>query len=267
MGVAANTLAEEYTHSQLDSLFLTAGFPGDPPSGNKVDKCLHWMRLANSTEANPLQLFGELIGEFMETEPRSVEMWTGEVEKDDDKREPMQKVLSKVGLSYAAGGRIVGANVSAPTLALADRLAGGGLEALEIEYKRAYDSIETDPPAAITAACAILESLCKTYLQTEKVDLPNKGSMGPLWKATAKHLGLSPDALEDDDLKRILSGCFSVVDGIGALRTHAGSAHGRSSNQLRSYVVKPRHARLAVHSAHTIAAFVLETWEVRKAGK
>lgn len=69
---------------------------------------------------------------------------------------------------------------------------------------------------------------------------------------------LDPGGVEDQDLQRIISGLFSVVDGIGALRTHAGSAH---SEGRRGYKLEPRHARLAVKSAHTVATFVMETWD------
>jgi hypothetical protein len=90
--------------------------------------------------------------------------------------------------------------------------------------------------------------------------LPNKQTIGPLWTEVAKHLGLSPGQLADDDLKQILSGLFSVVNGIGALRTHEGSAHGHG---VKAYKITARHARLAVHAAHTTAVFILETWTAR----
>jgi hypothetical protein len=51
------------------------------------------------------------------------------------------------------------------------------------------------------------------------------------------------------------------VDGLGALRTHVGSAHGRGR---QAYRTSPRHARLAVHAAHTLTTFVLETWDARR---
>lgn len=265
IGVPATCLAERYTHANLDSLFYTANFPGDPKEGaNKVDKCMDWMRRANMLSVDALALFGNLIGEFMEEDAPPSNSWSTPAKPDKDPRDALNKVLENAGLSYSTGGKIIGSSVSAPTLALGQRLAQGGLETLEIEFKRAYDTVVTDPPAAVTAACAILESLCKTYLDAEGQGQPSKASIGPLWKATTKHLGLSPEALEDDDLKRILSGCFSIVDGIGALRTHAGSAHGRSGRQQKTYKVQPRHARLAVHSAHTLAGFVLETWDSRK---
>lgn len=59
----------------------------------------------------------------------------------------------------------------------------------------------------------------------------------------------------------ILGGLGAVVDGIGALRTHAGSAHGRGR---RAYRVEARHARLAVHAAHTLVVFGIETWAARR---
>lgn len=136
------------------------------------------------------------------------------------------------------------------------------MKAIEIEYERAYKSIESDPPAALTAACAILESVCKCYLEDEGLTLPNKQVLGTLWPEVANQLGLSPKSVADDDLKRILQGLFSIGDGVAALRTHQGSAHGKS--EAKSYKLEPRHARLAVHAAHTMAMFVLETWEARR---
>ncbi|MXX23386.1 MAG: abortive infection family protein [Rhodospirillales bacterium] len=61
----------------------------------------------------------------------------------------------------------------------------------------------------------------------------------------------------------MLSGLASVVDGVGSLRTHIGSAHGRGR---KSYSVHARRARLAVHASHTLVAFVLETWGQRRRG-
>jgi len=267
IGVAAKALAETYTHSSLDSLFLAAGFPGDPPPGNKVDKSLHWLRLANAQCADPLTMFGALIAEFMETEPAShYNSWTQETETDPDPRAPVILALSKKGLSYAAPGIIVGSKLAVPTKSLGERLAKEGIEALDIEYRRAYDAIEADPAAAVTAASSILESLFKTYLESSGIDLPVKQTLSTLWSETSKSLGLQPGQMADDDLKRILSGIYSVVDGVGALRTHEGSAHGRSDQHRRAYRILPRHARLAVHSAHTIALFVLETWDARRGG-
>jgi hypothetical protein len=143
---------------------------------------------------------------------------------------------------------------------LSELLQQDGLAAVELEYQRAYSTIASDPGAAITAASAILEAVCKHYLQKKSIALPNKQTLAPLWTEVAKQLGLSPGQVTDDDLKRILSGLFSIADGVAALRTHEGSAHGHAS---KPYRIESRHARLAVHAAHTMAVFVLETWDER----
>ncbi|WP_268594539.1 abortive infection family protein, partial [Escherichia coli] len=46
-----------------------------------------------------------------------------------------------------------------------------------------------------------------------------------------------------------------------ALRTHASSAHGAGR---KIYNLKPRHARLAINSAHTLTMFILESWDDRR---
>jgi hypothetical protein len=68
-----------------------------------------------------------------------------------------------------------------------------------------------------------------------------------------------PEKMQEDDVRKVLLGLGSIVDGIGALRTHKGSAHGHE----KSYKLKPRHARLTSHAAFTLAVFIIETWEQR----
>jgi len=82
-----------------------------------------------------------------------------------------------------------------------------------------------------------------------------------VWSVVRKHLGFDPSIVEDQDLQQILTGLISITEGIGALRTHASSAHGAGK---KIYKLEPRHARLAIHSAHTVVLFVLESWRKKK---
>lgn len=61
-----------------------------------------------------------------------------------------------------------------------------------------------------------------------------------------------------DDVRKILSGLGTVVEGIGALRTHGGDAHGRERGYTR---LDRRIASLAIHAASTVALFLIETWQ------
>jgi hypothetical protein len=244
IGVLGPILAETYTHTELDALFHSYGFPGDPPPGNKVHKCQQWMRLANRDCADPLSMLGRLIAELMEQKFSELDEArleaTGEVHLRDDPRRRVMETLAQDGLSYQRGGYILGSALSGPTKSLGDRLKVDSAAAVEVEYRRAYANIEQDPQAALTAACAILESVCKTYLETEAPEsMPSKQVLGPLWQEAAKHLGLSPKDLADNDLKRILQGLFGIADGVASLRTHEGSAHGRAESSR--YRLKPRH--------------------------
>lgn len=69
IGTVSSLLAQRYTHDQLDALFMSAGFPGDPPEGSKPAKVMAWLRSANRDGDDALDRFGRLIAEFMDTEP------------------------------------------------------------------------------------------------------------------------------------------------------------------------------------------------------
>lgn len=269
IGTCAPLLADRYTHPRLNSLFMSVGFTGEPPEGNKEDKVTTWLRRANVEDVDALRMFGLLIAEYMDTEPSAVARpsWLPEPAPGaPDPREAVHEAFRREGLTYRRGGHIDNGVLSRPSKSLAERLEKEGVRAVEVEYDRAYAQVESDPPAAVTAACAILESICKTYLEKEGQPLPSRQVLATLWSATSTHLGLHPKDVADDDLKRILSGLTSIADGVAALRTHRGSAHGHADEgrTVPLYRIAPRHARLAVHAAHTTAMFILETWEARR---
>ena len=60
--------------------------------------------------------------------------------------------------------------------------------------------------------------------------------------------------------KRILGGCQTVVENLGALRNRLSDAHGKSKNAVRA---EPRNAELAVNLAGTMATYILATWEAQ----
>ena len=242
-----------YHHETLETMFYEAGAHGNVPEGTCVRKCQTWLERMHLEVNDPIGVLGRLIGEFMDTD-------VGRYANQQAGRSKIETVLGRFGLSYLRGGVILGAEEAIPTRSLKQLLQDRDLAALGKEFERCMENIETDPPAAITAACSILESLCKLYIEDNDLEMPNKQSIGPLWRMVSKHLGFDPSAVEDDDVKRVLSGLTSIVDGVGSLRTHTGSAHGRGR---RTYSVQARHARLAIHASHTLVGFVLETWEQR----
>ncbi|MGC9418621.1 MAG: abortive infection family protein [Rhodovulum sp.] len=139
------------------------------------------------------------------------------------------------------------------------------LDTVEREFQRAFENLERDPEAAVTAACSMLESVCRSILVARGMKPPRSLDIKSLYKEVREPLGLSPskDIPETEiqaDVRSILSALSNCIAGIGALRTHTGTAHGRERGFRR---LDPRIARLAVSSATTLALFLVETWEKR----
>ena len=136
-------------------------------------------------------------------------------------------------------------------------------DTVQIEIARALPNLDSDPEDAVTAACSLVEAVCRSILIELKLPLPPKKDIDGLIRAVQEPLGLSPGrsglpAEIEADIRQTLSGLTSVAKGIGALRTHAGDAHGREKGFRR---IDPRIARLALNAASSLALFLIETWE------
>jgi Abortive infection C-terminus len=160
-------------------------------------------------------------------------------------------------------GRIE-AQRSSPVLGTLSGVAGVfSFDTVSRDIERALASAKEDPEDAVTAACSTVESVCRSILIELEQPLPDKKDVKALFNAIKKPLGLSPDRTDldpniGDDVRKVLGGLATVVEGIGALRTHGGDAHGRERGYAR---LDHRIASLAIHSASTIALFLIETWQ------
>jgi hypothetical protein len=137
------------------------------------------------------------------------------------------------------------------------------------DLDRALRAADDDPEMAVTAACAVIESVCRSILVELDVPLPAKHDIAGLYRAVREPLGLSPtkEGLSAEivsDVKAVLSGLVTAVQSIGSLRTHVGGAHGKERGFRR---IDARIAKLAIHSASAVALFLIETWQLRFPGR
>jgi hypothetical protein len=249
-----------YNHRGVDQLFIESGAPGEPPArveiGNCADRCEAWLKRCNADEAvDALGVLGAALRDFMDAGQASMT-------PVEPRRERIKAIVTRHGLRYELGGHVRGGAGATPSRTFEELLRRHDFRTVADEFDRSIKHVETDPAAALTAACATLESICIVYIQDEGLSLPAKKVLGELWAVVKTSLGFDPKSVEDDDLKRILGGLASIADGMAAFRTHAGSAHGRGRGAYRP---EPRHARLGIHAAHTLAAFIIETWDERSA--
>lgn len=185
-------------------------------------------------------------------------------------------VITKLNAYLAADGfevirqgakmRLVEAGISTPVI---EKLSGLteiiSFDTVKTDLDRALANAKIDPEDAVTAACSTIESVCRSILIELNLELPPKKDLKPLYNAVREPLGLNPslavigvDPRIKDDVRKILSGLATTVEGIAALRTHAGDAHGKSKGAKR---IDERIAALAINSSSTASIFLIETWQ------
>ena len=146
---------------------------------------------------------------------------------------------------------------------MGDLLASPSHESVMAYWHKCNERAQSDPEGAVTAARALLETVLKHIVSDLQIEIEKKNPDLPeLYSAVAKQLSLSPQNHKEKLVKGILSGCNTIVSGIGELRNLYGDAHGKDRRSVR---VEPRHAHLAVNLAGSMASFLIST--AQKANK
>jgi Abortive infection C-terminus len=140
-----------------------------------------------------------------------------------------------------------------------------GLERIDFNYiqdqiKKCVAKIsEKDFDGAVTNSRTLLESIC-LYIYEKKEGVYNyKGNLIKLYKDVSKILNMTPSDYSDEYLKQILSGVFSIVNGVSGLRNKYSDAHG--SSPKKTYKIDARHAVLTVNLSKTIAEYLFLSYE------
>jgi hypothetical protein len=137
------------------------------------------------------------------------------------------------------------------------------------QITRMEAAVVDDPSLAIGTAKELVETCCKTILAERNVEHPKNDDLPALVKLTAKTLELTPSDIPDkakaaETIKRLLSNLATITQGVAELRNHWGTGHGKVA---RTKGLQPRHARLAVGAASTLAVFLTETHNERGGGR
>ena len=253
IGAVSSVLAKHYySHSKLNNLFMESGAPGDAPEGNCETKCRSWLiRCNEEQDFDALEVLELLISEFMNIESYD----ESDISKEQTR---IKESLLRNQLSYNEHSQILKSGSSPASKSLSDSIKNGDLASIEVEFDRTISQLDQDPQSAITASSSIIEAVCKTYIETFSLEMPSKQNIVPLWRTVQQDLGLNFDANLGDDQRKILQGIASIIDGVGAYRTHIGSAHGRG---IEPPTISIPEARLAVNASHTLVVFILERWQ------
>lgn len=131
------------------------------------------------------------------------------------------------------------------------------------QITRMEAAIHDDPGLAIGTAKELVETVCKTILSERDVEIEGTPNVPKLVKQTTKLLALTPSDIPEaakarGTIRVLLSNFATITQGIAELRNHYGTGHGKGATVKG---LQPRHAKLAVGAASTLAVFLLETHE------
>lgn len=247
--------------SKIEQFFLDCGIIMRVGASSRVPATLECLRRIYADASDELALERVML---RVTDPRDYL----------DAPEKATAVIDRLNAALEADGFVLRIVAGKPQL-IEKLTAGVTIEAIvtkaelldfdtvQRDIARAMESAKTDPEDAVTAACSLVESVCRSILVEMRISLPPKKDIDGLIRAVQEPLGLLPGRTDlpkeiEDDIRQVLGGLTSIAKGIGALRTHAGDAHGRERGFRR---IDARIARLAINVASSLATFLIETWE------
>jgi hypothetical protein len=152
---------------------------------------------------------------------------------------------------------------SAADAAITAGLTSYDAPAVQAVWTKALERRSTDPEGAVTAACTLLEEVCKHIIEDSGGEWETKWNIPKLYGQAAQLLNLAPSQHQGDVFKTILGSCQSIVQGVGSLRNKGSDAHAGGRARVP---FKPRHAAFTVNLAGSMALFLIETWQARFEG-
>lgn len=150
-----------------------------------------------------------------------------------------------------------------PAFAAADDDIRGALSALSSEsvdlaWQRALGRQAADPAAALTAARSLLETVCKHVLDHRWAEYGTKDSLGDLYSAAAKSVGVHATQA-DGRLKEFLGACGNLATKIGDVRNAHGDSHGVGADAPAA--LHGMYGTLVVYLSGALATFLVDAWK------
>lgn len=125
-------------------------------------------------------------------------------------------------------------------------------------WAKCLERRESDPEGAITASRTLLEGTCRYILDKLGEDYDKSEKLPQLFSKTTKALDLAPSEHTEQQFKQLISGGFSIVNGLSSLRNEISDSHAINHGYGRpSYV----HSTLCVNTAGVISEFLLSTYD------
>lgn len=263
VGTTLRTISEEF--DAADVPFASDYSP--PESGQRrslVEQYYHAVDFSSWRDVQKvLRVYESVLIELEERVKHPP--WGDKDEYAEKKLALLIRCLERDGFVYS-DGRISAAAHNPTVEQLAETASSFDSKVLRQQIDRIRNAIEDDPDLAIGTAKELIETTCRTILADYGLTADTGWDVTRLVKEARGVLKLVPEDIPDsakgaETIKRMLSNLGQISQGVAELRNLYGTGHGKDG-QFKG--LSPRHARLAVGCATTLATFLFETHEFRK---
>ena len=240
------------TAYQLQSLLVEIATGGDYNDEEKNKQYSH-----QRAEIIQSKILKKLAPEFVRN-CRTLPQFWGEIRKYKSYQERREYI-------WASFNKLLEYLESQDSSPLSEFVSNGlekhGTEYIKSEWQKALERSSSDPDGAITTSRSLIECVCKHILDKAGVPYKDSFDLQKLYRLTAKQLNLAPELHTDETIKQILSGCFSIVNGLSGLRNSLGDSHGKSVKIRKPHA---RHAHFSVNVSGSFSLFLMETFLVNQ---
>lgn len=162
--------------------------------------------------------------------------------------------------------RVRGTPDAPPLAAVKEHAVTLSYEYIRTQCARMESSAESQPDLAIGTAKEFIETVCKTILVEVGSPPAENATVPQLVKLAMASLPLVPADLSKpqrgaDATKRLLGALAGTAQAVGELRSLYGTGHGKEASASG---LEPRHARLVVNAASTLAVFLFDAYQELK---
>ncbi|HHF4796773.1 TPA: hypothetical protein ACPO1M_000325 [Haemophilus influenzae] len=161
------------SHTELDTLFLSAGIASDSINENKEKKVQRKLSNINDSCSEPIQKLEILLNKATEpvTETYVSFGYTKtQEEKKKTFKENIETELNRHGFAYINGKILPSKSLSPASITLSDLIKNRDVESINREFDRALENLNTNPLDAISSACNILESIFNSLYFGERFE-------------------------------------------------------------------------------------------------
>jgi len=262
VGWTLREIETEFTHQDL---YVAENYTSNLGGQRRslIDEYYHAIDFSSAQQIHKLLRVYESVLASLHRQAENA--YSPEFEKSTrQKLDTLTRLLRRDGFDYVEGQilSLPGGPTYHHVLQVADRLDAAQLR---LHIDRIRNSVDSDPAVAIGSAKELVETTCKTILSERQIAHEESPDLPKLVRTVTKELRLTPDDVKDAEktteaMKKLLGSLSAAVQSLAELRNLVGTGHGRDG---RARGPRPRHARLAVGAATTLAMFLFETHEAQ----